>query len=81
MSLDHNYYEFVLRDHEVYNNLLNTFKELDSFYNYLFSYNSNLFYQEFRWWLEQKYKCYNDGSNFLYFKTEEDYIWFVLKYG
>ena len=73
-------YEFVLRDHEVYNSLLNTFAISDSVYGYLWTHNNALFYREFRTWLKDNYNCYNDGSNILYFKTEADYIWFRLKY-
>jgi hypothetical protein len=81
MVLEGEYYEFVLREPEVYNNLVNVFRESDSFYRYLWEYNEVLFYKEFRLWLNRKCNCYNDGTNFLYFKTEQDYVWFRLKYG
>lgn len=74
-------FEFVLKNPEAYNNLLNAFIEADSFRGYLYAYNERVFYISFRLWLEQKYKCYNDGTCFLYFKAEEDYIWVRLKYG
>lgn len=79
MTLYPDDYDIVMHDPEVYSNLVKTFRESDSFYRYLWTYNEQRFYTEFRLWLVRKYKCYNSGTGLLYFKTQADYIWFRLK--
>jgi hypothetical protein len=81
MFLKEEDFGFVLKNPEVYNNLFNSFRESDSFYNALWDLDERLFYQKFRLWLTQEFNCYNDGTCFLYFNTEKDYVWFRLKYG
>jgi hypothetical protein len=81
MFLKEENFEFVLKNPEIYNNLLNAFRESDSYHRYLWIFNERMFYKLFRGWLTRKYSCYNDGTCFLYFATEKDYVWFRLKYG
>lgn len=81
MSLDPDEYKVVLRDHDVYTDLLNAFRESSEYYRSIWEYDKRMFYAQFRSYLKNKCKCHNDGSCFLYFKTAQDYIWFRLKYG
>lgn len=76
-------YEVGIPNPELYDRLLDDYlsgasKEVKN----LFWSNQDIeFYTGFRKWTAEKYNCFNDGSNSLFFKTEQDYVWFRLKYG
>ena len=64
----------------VYDDLIDHFKNniYSNAVDEAYGYSDMSLYQAFRAWLLKEYNCYNDGSNTLSFKTESDYMWFLL---
>lgn len=84
MALKEEDFEVVVYNPEFYNGLINEYLAICSkeTKNLFWSqHQDRMFYAKFRVWAQRKYNCFNDGSNCLYFKTEQDYVWFNLKHG
>lgn len=81
MSRNESYKSFVIQhyyDTALYSRLINYYN--DNVYKPSDYGIDHSMYQSFRDWLLDEYRCYNDGSNTFNFKTESDYMWFLLKW-
>lgn len=77
--------DFAIRkyDPELYDRLTEEYYDISSKYikNLFWGRGHTEYHREFRKWLIDEYRCWPSDSYTLYFKTEEDYVWFELRHG